>query len=83
MSRMRPTLPLLLLAGSALLLAKTLQTGRTARVAETARRTKVARTSGPIRQAGTAEMEFPPERWDIVDEQSDASFPASDPPAHP
>ena len=82
MPRMRPTLSLLLLAGSAMLLAKTLQTGRTARVAETARRTKVDRTSGPVRQAGTAEMEFPPKRWDMVDEQNDASFPASDPPAN-
>ena len=78
---MRPALSLLLLAGSAMLLAKTLQAGRTARVSETARRTKVDR-SGPIRQAGRSEMEFPPKRWDMVDEQSDASFPASDPPAN-
>lgn len=80
MPSMRPALSLLLLAGSAMLLAKTLQTGRTARVSETARRTKVQRTAGPVRNAGPSQMEFPPKQWDKVDEQSDESFPASDPP---
>lgn len=35
-----------------------------------------------IRDAGPEAMENPPECWDEVDEASDQSFPASDPPAH-
>lgn len=35
-----------------------------------------------VRPAGRAQMQAPPKRWDIVDEQSDESFPASDPPAN-
>ena len=35
-----------------------------------------------IRNAGPQEMENPPEDWDKVDEESDESFPASDPPAN-
>jgi len=35
-----------------------------------------------IRPAGPQEMENPPRNWDIVDEQGDESFPASDPPAN-
>jgi hypothetical protein len=35
-----------------------------------------------IRDAGCANMEFAPEDWDRVDEASDQSFPASDPPPH-
>lgn len=77
---MKPVFPLLLVAGSALLLAKTMQAGRLARVTETARRTKVNRQAGPIRPAGPEGMEFPPRNWDKVDQQSDESFPASDPP---
>ncbi|MBA4491676.1 hypothetical protein [Paracoccus sp. S1E-3] len=34
-----------------------------------------------IRAAGRREMAAPPPTWDIVDEQVDESFPASDPPA--
>ena len=34
-----------------------------------------------IRPAGPENMENPPEEWDEVDEESDESFPASDPPA--
>jgi len=34
----------------------------------------------PVRNAGPEEMTMPVRRWDIVDETSDESFPASDPP---
>ena len=35
-----------------------------------------------IRPAGRKEMENPPKDWDIVDEEGDESFPASDPPGN-
>ncbi len=35
-----------------------------------------------LRVAGRKEMDMPPRRWDIVDEQGDESFPASDPPGN-
>ncbi len=35
-----------------------------------------------VRDAGPANMQSPPDEWDGVDEASDQSFPASDPPAH-
>lgn len=38
-------------------------------------------TSGAARQAGAERMRDPPEEWSQVDEASDESFPASDPPA--
>ncbi|MBC7139332.1 MAG: hypothetical protein H5U17_11455 [Defluviimonas sp.] len=34
----------------------------------------------PVRPAGPAQMKDPPRSWDEVDEVSDESFPASDPP---
>ena len=36
----------------------------------------------PVRPAGPEAMRDPPKKWDEVDEQSDESFPASDPPAN-
>ena len=34
-----------------------------------------------VRQAGPEQMRDPPKQWDEVDEMSDESFPASDPPS--
>ncbi len=40
-----------------------------------------AETAGEkIRPAGPENMKHPPKNWDKVDEESDESFPASDPP---
>lgn len=35
-----------------------------------------------VRPAGPENMQSPPKDWDKVDEESDESFPASDPPAN-
>ena len=37
--------------------------------------------SGSARSAGPDAMRDPPEQWDEVDQSSDESYPASDPPA--
>lgn len=41
-----------------------------------------AMRAAEVRTAGRKEMRDPPADWDIVDEQSDESFPASDPPGN-
>ncbi|MDD7972791.1 hypothetical protein [Roseinatronobacter alkalisoli] len=49
----------------------------------TARRAHVGRPprkAANIRNAGRRQMTSPPKNWDMVDERSDESFPASDPP---
>lgn len=35
-----------------------------------------------VRDAGPEAMTAPPKRWDMVDQQADESFPASDPPGN-
>jgi hypothetical protein len=54
------------------------------------RQPRLARRSGrpaprqrkaPVRPAGPEQMQDPPKAWDAVDEASDQSFPASDPPS--
>jgi hypothetical protein len=35
-----------------------------------------------VRDAGPEAMIAPPRRWDMVDQQADESFPASDPPGN-
>jgi hypothetical protein len=71
-------------AGALLAGAFLLMTGRDPRKPRLGRRsgrTAVRPPKAPVRQAGPEEMEDPPREWDRVDETSDESFPASDPPA--
>ena len=62
---------ILIAAGGFLLLAGTI-----------ARVMQRPQAEGPtyVRSAGPREMTAPPRHWDRVDEASDESFPASDPP---
>ncbi|AJE49046.1 hypothetical protein [Celeribacter indicus] len=46
------------------------------------RRSRPATGTPEVRDAGPSEMRDPPRHWDRVDEMSDESFPASDPPAN-
>jgi hypothetical protein len=40
------------------------------------------KTIRQVRDAGPDAMTKPPKRWDVVDQQADESFPASDPPGN-
>ncbi len=40
------------------------------------------RPTPKVRDAGPEAMTTPPKRWDMVDQQADESFPASDPPGN-
>jgi hypothetical protein len=47
-----------------------------------ASRVDVSAASGGDRPAGPEHMDYPPKDWDRVDQASDESFPASDPPSY-
>jgi hypothetical protein len=72
-------------AGALMTGAYFLLTGRDPRSPRIARRSGRPRAAHRrdlrVRQAGREEMRDPPEQWDKVDESSDESFPASDPPS--
>jgi hypothetical protein len=72
-------------AGALLSGAFLLMTGRDPHMPRIARRSERPRAARRrdlrVRQAGREEMRDPPRGWDRVDETSDESFPASDPPA--
>lgn len=41
-----------------------------------------AKPTVKVRDAGPDAMKQPPNRWDMIDQQADESFPASDPPGN-
>jgi len=45
-------------------------------------RSRTAPIPSEVRDAGPEAMTNPPKRWDMVDQQADESFPASDPPGN-
>jgi hypothetical protein len=73
----------LAVAGALLNGAFLLMTGRDPRKPRVASRSgRPARPpQAPVRPAGPEQMQDPPKAWDKVDESSDESFPASDPPS--
>jgi hypothetical protein len=75
---MRPS-SLILLAGIAFV--ATFIAARLRPVDRVALRAPAGGAPHPVRPAGPGTMRDPPARWDEVDETSDESFPASDPPA--
>ncbi len=42
----------------------------------------IAHGTADVRGAGPQNMLSPPDDWDVVDQQADESFPASDPPGN-
>lgn len=58
------------------------KTARPARAGGAAALSRRAAAIGHDRPAGPEGMRDPPPDWDEVDEASDESFPASDPPSH-
>jgi hypothetical protein len=49
---------------------------------ESATKDKGATPGCDVRPAGPEAMDMPPRRWSKTDEESDESFPASDPPGN-
>jgi hypothetical protein len=78
---MRKVLALLALGAGGYALARTATAQRGSQRAAFAD-DQPASTDNPVRDAGPEAMRDPPSRpWTAVDEASDQSFPASDPPA--